>query len=218
MTSPEFGTLWVYRQLKNWLDVYRWGLENQWGLMFVPSSLHVTVATIRHSTDISGLGDLDPEDLIIENGKREILRLGKNGAQCLGFESASLVERHRDIASRLPIDHGDQGLMPHLTLCRHRQQVFEPQEAYQGPLIFGPEIQGEFKANFRVKQRSVDANDIRALLGLKPHENRSQNSNSYSEEALEKRERQRKQKRIREDLEDSFGDDPWIRGQVSKRL
>ena len=132
-------TLWLYRPLLNWLDIYQWGADQGLKKLIPPDELHMTLATCRTPVDWRLL-ELDPEGLTISAGYKLVQIFGFM-AKGIAFGNDRVSGRHRALSLIYPsMDHPDI-LRPHVTIMRGGKM---PKGSYDGELVFGPEIAQEF--------------------------------------------------------------------------
>jgi len=158
-------TLWLYRPLINWQDVYAWAILNGIKKLMPPEQLHLTLATCRQPVNWSGL-ELRQDVLEIPEGYKVVQIFGYI-AKGLAFGHPAIKERHTELVDLFPTMDHPTLLRPHLTLMRGGKM---PKTAYEGKLVFGPERAQEFDETSvkNLKHQKTDTPEMRALLGLNP--------------------------------------------------
>lgn len=133
-------TLYVSRKLTNAADVLSWAKDAGIPNLMSADSLHVTIAYSRQPVDWMKVGDTWQGDKleIPAGGPRLLERFGD--ALVLSFASGALQYRHREIGEAgASWDHPEY--QPHVTLSWDAPDVdVETLTAYNGPLVFGPEL------------------------------------------------------------------------------
>jgi hypothetical protein len=146
--------LWLHRPLLNWRDIYAWGLQQGVRKMMPPEQLHVTLATVRQPVEWADEDlELQTDELIVPAGHKPVQIFGYT-AKALAFSNPCIERRHQALLARFPqMDH--PMLRPHVTLFRGGKM---PKGAYDGELVFGPEIADVFdEANARnIKHVRID--------------------------------------------------------------
>lgn len=132
-------TLWLYRPLLNWQDVFEWGYETGIKKMMPPEELHLTIATCRTPVDWTNLV-LKTDTLEVEAGYKPVQIFGFI-AKAIAFGHPAVKERHKEVSALYPtMDHASL-LRPHVTIMRGGKM---PRTGYEGRLVFGPEQAQEF--------------------------------------------------------------------------
>jgi len=156
-------TLWLYRPLINWQDIYRWAIDQNIKKLMPPEQLHLTLATCRQPVDWSGL-ELRQDTLEIPEGHKVVQIFGYI-AKGLAFGHPAIKERHTELARLFPTMDHPKLLRPHVTLMRGGKM---PKAPYEGRLVLGPEVAEEFNetAVKNLKHQKVDTPEMRAILDL----------------------------------------------------
>jgi len=125
--------------------------------MMPPEQLHLTLATCRTPVDTSGLV-LQTNTLTIEPGYKVVQIFGFM-AKAIAFGHPAIKERHEELAAMFPtMDHASL-LRPHVTLMRGGKM---PKSAYEGSLVFGPEVLAEFNETAVREIKHVLVKDVLA--------------------------------------------------------
>jgi hypothetical protein len=152
-------TLWLYRPLLNWQDIYEWADAQGIKKLMPPEQLHMTLATCREPVDWSHL-ELNQDTIEIPEGHKVVQIFGYT-AKAIAFGHSRVKERHEDLALRYPtMDHSHM-LRPHVTLMRGGKL---PREPYLGKLVFGPEVAQEFNAQAARDVKHVKVSDVLSKL------------------------------------------------------
>jgi phage-related protein (TIGR01555 family) len=174
-------TLYVSRRLTNAADVLAWARDAGIPNLMPAEALHVTIAYSRQPVDWMKVGDSwqGSELKVDAGGPRLLERFGD--ALVLSFASGALQYRHREIGeSGASWDHPEY--QPHVTLSWDAPQVdVDTLAAYNGPLVFGPEIFEQVNEDWRAgltgdaaldpeeateaEIAAVTPDDLRALFG-----------------------------------------------------
>lgn len=144
-------TLYVSRKLKNGADLIAWARSQGFAETVPASELHVTVAYSRQPLDWMRAGPAwQGEELKIDaGGPRVMERFGE--AVVLLFASRDLGWRHQEfLEAGASWDHPEY--QPHVTIAWGASDVdLSKVHAYNGPLVFGPEIFAEVDEDWRTK-------------------------------------------------------------------
>lgn len=133
--------VWVYRPLESVRNVYEWGVTAGIPKMMPPSSLHMTLATVRVPVR---WGDLKLRDdtLVIPAGFKTV-QIFAYTIKALTFGHPAIKERHEELLAMFPeMDH--PLLRPHVSLYKGGRM---PKIGYEGELVFGPERVMAFDAS-----------------------------------------------------------------------
>jgi len=139
-------TLYVSRRVMNTKAIRDWAKKQ--GIAHLVDDLHVTVmysttpvdwmkAQEAWSQDENGMMTVKP------GGPRVVERFAK-GAVVLSFSSKDLAWRHHELLE-MGACHGFSPYQPHVTLTYDASVDASKIEAYQGPIVLGPEIFKEAK-------------------------------------------------------------------------
>lgn len=140
-------TLYVSRKVLNGEEIIRWAKAQGFKTTLPVADLHVTIAFSRQPVDWMECGQSwRPKEEIPAGGPRQMEQFGE--ARVLLFASEELKWRHERIKEAgATWDHPDY--QPHITIS------YDPDapeigaiEAYQGPIILGPEIFAEVKEDW----------------------------------------------------------------------
>lgn len=149
-------TLYVSRKLKNGADLLAWARSQGFTDLMPASELHVTIAYSKAPVDWFAVGQTwQGEELKVDaGGPRLIERFGE--AVVLLFASSELRWRWREIREAgASWDHEDY--QPHVTFTWNLGDVdLATVQAYNGPLVFGPEIFAEVDENWRAKVEAAE--------------------------------------------------------------
>lgn len=144
-------TLYVSRKLKNADDVLAWAKDQGFANLMPASELHVTIAYSKAPLDWMKVAPTwQGEELKVDaGGPRLMEQFGE--AVVLLFASSDLQWRHREIGEAgATWDHPDY--QPHVTITWDRGDVdLSAVQAYNGPLVFGPEIFAEVDEDWQAK-------------------------------------------------------------------
>lgn len=144
-------TLYVNRPLLNADAIREWAASQGIETTLTPDDMHVTVAYSKAEVDWSQFAP-DPYNMAVIGLEREVHqfppRTTPNGALVLKFESPQLTKRwqeFRDAGASWDFPE----YQPHITLTYSVPEAdVDALEAYQGPLIFGPEEFSELNENW----------------------------------------------------------------------
>lgn len=151
-------TLYVHRKLLNADAVLSWAAGQGIGGLLDPSKLHVTLAYSKQPVDWMKAGEdwngrEDGGLRVAPGGVRLVEAIGDdNKAVVLMFTSSALAWRHEQIkAAGAHWKHDDY--QPHITVSWSGLGDIDPKtiEAYQGELIFGPEVFAEIDEDWEKK-------------------------------------------------------------------
>jgi phage gp29-like protein len=139
-TDPR--PLYVYRRLKNAKALIAWAKKVGFGSTLAASDMHVTIAYSRRPINWFSINGIwgSSDVTVPAGGARAVDWIGDKGAIALHFASGDLEWRNKEIR-----DAGASwdfpNYTPHVTIT-YRGEPFDLEtiEAYQGELIFGPEI------------------------------------------------------------------------------
>lgn len=140
-------TLYVSRKVLNGAEIIRWAKAQGFQSTLPASDLHVTIAFSRAPVDWMRCGESwRPKEELPPGGARQVEQFGD--ARVLLFASEELKWRHERIKEAgATWDHPEY--QPHITIS------YDPDapdiadiEAYQGPIILGPEIFQEVKEDW----------------------------------------------------------------------
>jgi len=143
-TDAAPRTLYVSRKVINGAKIIRWAKAQGFKTTLPASDLHVTIAFSRKPVDWMECGESwRPKEELASGGARQMDQFGD--ARVLLFASEELEWRHERIKQAgATWDHPEY--QPHITIS------YDPDapdiadiEAYQGPIILGPEIFQEVK-------------------------------------------------------------------------
>lgn len=128
-------SLWLYRPLVNWHDIYVWANSVGIKKMFPPDQLHATLASVREPVSWGGIEDhLESNTLTIPAGFKAVQILGWD-IKALTFGHPDISARHKALVELFPgMEH--HLLRPHVSLFRGGRMITE---GYEGELILGPE-------------------------------------------------------------------------------
>lgn len=144
-------TLYVSRKLKNAADLVAWAKSQGFTTTMPASEMHCTIAYSRAPIDWMKVAPTwQGEELKIDaGGPRIIEAFGK--AIVLLFSSGDLQWRHREIGEAgATWDHPEY--QPHVTFTYDPGDVdLAAVQAYNGPLVFGPEIFAEVDEDWKAK-------------------------------------------------------------------
>jgi phage-related protein (TIGR01555 family) len=142
--------LYVYRKVQNAQDIVNWAREQGFKTMLPKGELHVTVAYCRKPIDWTkireadgwGSNTTDGTLRIAPGGMRLVDQLGDQGAIVLFFSSSSLCWRHQDIEYSAGAEYDYPDYQPHITITYNGADApaLAEVEAYQGPIVLGPEV------------------------------------------------------------------------------
>jgi hypothetical protein len=150
-------SLYVSRNVINAAEIFAWAKAAGLPTVMLPEHLHVTILYSKREFE---LGDLRPdtETLTISGGPRAFKRLGKDDEPVLAlqFESAALSRRWRElIAAGAHSDYPD--LLCHISLSWENGDAdTSGMEAYDGPIVLGPEIFADIQSDFVAKDDVVE--------------------------------------------------------------
>lgn len=142
--KSDSRTLYVYRQIRNPMDIISWAKSHGFEKTLPPDDLHVTIAFSRDKLD---WGYLEPCRKRITNHLipgRVVKPLGDKGAVVLGFKSPLLAKRWRYFRNA-GASWDYPGYQPHVTITYNNPPDMDPNEIppYEGPIILGAEIFAE---------------------------------------------------------------------------
>lgn len=151
-------TLYVHRKLKNADAVLQWAASAGIGGLLDPDKLHVTLAYSKMPVDWMKVGEdwNGSEDgglRVAPGGVRLVEVLGDdNKAVVLMFSSSQLSWRHEQI-KQAGAHWKHDGYQPHITVSWSGLGDIDPKtiEAYQGELLFGPEVFAEIDPDWEKK-------------------------------------------------------------------
>ena len=151
-------TLYVHRKLKNADAVLQWAASAGIGGLLDPDKLHVTLAYSKMPVDWMKVGEdwNGSEDgglRVAPGGVRLVEVLGDdNKAVVLMFSSSQLSWRHEQI-KQAGAKWKHDGYQPHITVSWSGLGDIDPKtiEAYQGELLFGPEVFAEIDPDWEKK-------------------------------------------------------------------
>lgn len=144
--------LYVYRTLQNADAVIAWAKSQGFRTTVPAAEMHVTVLYSKAPVDWMSMGEAwsssDDGKLKVPPGGPRAVSQFNQGAVVLEFSCDWLKYRHDAmIAQGASTDWGDY--KAHVTLTYDSQGVdLSTVQAYQGPLIFGPEVFQEIKESF----------------------------------------------------------------------
>lgn len=151
-------TLYVHRKLLNADAVLSWAAEAGITDLMDAEKLHVTIAFSKQMVDWMKTGEdwnstEDGKLRVAPGGVRLVEALGDNGeAVVLMFNSSHLAWRHEQIkAAGASWDHEDY--QPHITVAWNGTKGLDLRslQAYQGELLFGPEVFAEIDPDWKAK-------------------------------------------------------------------
>lgn len=129
--------LYVRRDLRNIDEFTAWATAQ--GFDEVNDDLHVTVLYSKTPVDWDDMGNRDTDVLVVPaGGERSIEVLGDEGAVALVFASTVLARRHGEMIGDGASSDYD-AYVPHVTI-NTSGTIPDGAVAYDGELIFGPEI------------------------------------------------------------------------------
>ncbi len=207
--------VWLHRQLLNWHDVYRWGIDAGIEHMMHPEQLHATLATARQRVDWSLLAPLAQDTIVIPAGYKPMRDLGSS--HCIEFDYQPFADRHFQIASTMSIDFPNE-YIPHVSVSSADTKTWvAPSSAYEGELVFGPEVSVPFIANIKIPERPINRNDVRLAVGLPEHDDEAtkRTERAYLQKVASAKEQER---RTSYDYEDDDEDDDPIVMRAKKLL
>lgn len=145
-------SLWLYRPLINWVEVYSWADSVGVKKMFPPDQLHATLATVREQVDWDGIEEqLETTTLTIPQGPKAVQILGWD-IKALTFSHPSIGSRHQELIKLFP-DMEHHLLRAHVSLFRGGKMI---RDTYDGELVLGPEKIQEFDpSGGRIKHVNV---------------------------------------------------------------
>ncbi len=155
---------WLHRPLLNTTDIYHWAVEAGVKKMMSPDQLHITLCTVRHPCRWEGL-ELRDDTIEIDAGHKLVQIFGFT-AKGIAFGSSALKERRTELVDIFPrMDH-PKLFRPHVTLYRGGKMPHAP---YEGKLVFGPEVAGEFRESAikEIKHHKINGDYYQELMGVK---------------------------------------------------
>ncbi|MET0364134.1 MAG: phage portal protein [Sphingobium sp.] len=145
MTDATPRPLYVQRKLLNAAELTAWAKDNGFDLTLPAADMHVTILYSRTPVDPMKMGRSWSEDdkgriTVRPGGPRLIERLGEN-AVVLRFVAPDLEYRHREMVEAGG-SHDYPEYQPHVTLSYSVPEGVDLDaiKAFNGPLVFGPEI------------------------------------------------------------------------------
>lgn len=139
--SGDKASLYIYRPLINADELIRWAVKSGFNTLVSHSDMHVTVAFSRTELSWATI-PFEYKKTIVENGYREVKRLGDKGAIVLKFESRELHHRWKRLRE-LGASWDWPSYQPHITLTYSGDSFsnsdIENMEPYEGVLWFGAE-------------------------------------------------------------------------------
>lgn len=149
-------TLYVSRKLKNGADLLAWARSQGFTDLMPAGELHVTIAYSKAPVDWMAIAPTwQGEELKVNaGGPRLIERFGE--AVVLLFASSDLRWRHNEIREAgASWDHPDY--QPHVTFTWNAGDVdLSAVQAYNGPLVFGPEVFADVDEDWRAKVEAAE--------------------------------------------------------------
>lgn len=137
-------SLYVSRRLLNAEQVQAWAFEQGFIDVVPAEELHVTVCYSRRAVDWMAIGEgWSGATLTVEAGGPRVVEVFGD-AIVLSFASEALAMRHEQMRER-GVSHDFPGYQPHVTFSHTEFGLpdLAGVTAYQGPLVFGPEIFAE---------------------------------------------------------------------------
>lgn len=150
ISKSEPAPLYVYRQLLNADEVIKWAKAQGFKTTLPADQMNVTVVYSKAPVDWMAMGQSwdqdDKGNLTVTPGGPRTVSQFNQGAVVLEFASDSLSWRNRTM-----LDAGASSdwpdYSPHITISYDGSGVnLDDVEAYQGKLVFGPEVFEEIKA------------------------------------------------------------------------
>lgn len=135
--------LYVSRKLLNASELLDWAQSQGFTSTMPADELHVTVMYSKRPVNWFKMGEWGSfagELIVPAGGPRMVEKLGNDGAVALIFQSGELQFRHREMREA-GASWDYPSFLPHVTLTYSAGDIdLAKVEAYQGRLIFGPEI------------------------------------------------------------------------------
>lgn len=173
--AGDLKTLYVSRKVENAGDILAWARRNGIANLYPPEKLHVTVAFSRRPLDWM---KIEPEwnqhddgrYIVQPGGPRRLDEIAPGGPAVLLFNAESLRWRHeRILKAGASWDWPDYH--PHITLSGDPLAPLAEIEAYQGPIMLGPEIFAELDEDWaawdnikRFAEAQLQTDDIDAAV------------------------------------------------------
>ena len=148
------NSLWLYRPLLNWQDIYAWAHSVGVKKIMPRETLHTTILTVHTPCELDDLDLLDNE-IHVPAGLKTIQLFGWT-VKALTFGHPEIKERHDELSILFPKNEHPI-LRPHVSLFRGGKMI---SECYEGALIFGPEIAKEFNGMKGRRIKHVEVSDF----------------------------------------------------------